>query len=409
MGDDELKELLNTTTGFTGTPDREQTIKALTKMGMLVPENTDEDQVLAEWFNAIRNKRKVLQATVLTTYGCNFACTYCVEGEDHPEISMDGQTAYRTSQFLQAKIEKYSPERVDVVFYGGEPLLNQEPIRIIVPQVRHFSEKRGIPFSFRLITNGALLTPGKTDELKQMGLKQVKITVDGTREHHDKRRPYRNGGGTYDTVMKNLEYAAAKVKVHLGGNFDAENADSMISLLDELEKRGLKDQLAMVSFKPIAESVTDIHNQARPGIELRCDYNDPETARIIFNLRKETILRGFKAPPGIGMDLCSMTTNPLMLVIDPRGSLFRCPAFVGYNQFISGTIERGEGDRPPARSLDSECRSCPYVPLCGEGCSFASFIRHGDINRMSCQKTFMEYIVRENIKLNYRLSHNCEG
>jgi uncharacterized protein len=405
LGDEELAALLKKIPDETSF-EQQKTLEVLKRMGIVTFEDFDEDALIRKWFETIRNKRQSLEATILTTYSCNFACTYCVEGEDHPDIKMDNKTAYRTSQFVREKFEKHQPGMVDLVFYGGEPLLNEEPIQIIVSQVRCFSEERGIPFSFRLITNGSLLTPKKVDELKVMGLRQVKVTLDGTREFHNKRRPFRNGKPSYDIIMNNIDYAATKVLVHIGGNFDRENADSMIQLLEELDTRGLRDKIAMVSFKPISKSIPDIENPVRPGTELRCDYADPETAHTVFKLWKEARIRGFKVLKTVGMDLCSMTTNPLMFVIDPKGKIFRCPAFVGYNNFISGDIYRGEEERLPARNIEEECLRCPYVPLCGDGCSYASFVLYGDENKRVCQKDYMEYIVKENIKFNYRLSHS---
>jgi len=106
--------------------------------------------------------------------------------------------------------------------------------------------------------------------------------------------------------------------------------------------------------------------------------------------------------------------------------IYKCPAFVGHERFASGSIDEGEqsagagettgaaapGGDPAGtqvsanRELWQRCRECPYVPLCGEGCQFGSYLRYGDTSKLNCRKEFIEYMVREHLKLNYRYRKN---
>jgi len=88
---------------------------------------------------------------------------------------------------------------------------------------------------------------------------------------------------------------------------------------------------------------------------------------------------------------------------------------VGHDEFAAGSIATGEtGGRAAAgetagQQLWQRCSDCPYVPLCGEGCQFGSYLRYGDISRLNCRKGFVEHMVRENLKLNYRFRQNKSG
>jgi uncharacterized protein len=107
-----------------------------------------------------------------------------------------------------------------------------------------------------------------------------------------------------------------------------------------------------------------------------------------------------------------MTASSAVFTIDPTGRIFKCPAFVGHEEFAAGSITNGETAAPGAASakeLWQRCSDCAYVPLCGEGCQFGSYLRYGDTTRLNCRKDFVEHMVRENLKLNYRYRSNKSG
>jgi uncharacterized protein len=120
---------------------------------------------------------------------------------------------------------------------------------------------------------------------------------------------------------------------------------------------------------------------------------------------------GFPVDPGVGVNACGMTANSAVFTIDPKGRIFKCPAFVGHEQFSVGTIDTGEqtDTSQDSQELWERCRDCLYVPLCGEGCQFGSYLRFGDTSRLNCRKEFIEYMVRESLKLNYRYRQNKSG
>ena len=112
-------------------------------------------------------------------------------------------------------------------------------------------QKRGVTLALGIITNGLLLTEELVDRLLPYGLDYVKVTLDGDRETHNRMRPLRGGQGTFDRIIENIRKVAGKVRIAVGGNFDADSVESYPALLDFLKEQDFADKLAKVAFKPI--------------------------------------------------------------------------------------------------------------------------------------------------------------
>ena len=93
-------------------------------------------------------------------------------------------------------------------FYGGEPLLEFDLIKCCVEYIEQKSSDKNI--NFYITTNATLLTPSVIDFLVQNNF-QITISFDGPKEIHDNQRRYADSGmGSFDTVVKRLEYLHQK-------------------------------------------------------------------------------------------------------------------------------------------------------------------------------------------------------
>lgn len=152
-------------------------------------------------------ERKVKKITLQLTQNCNFRCKYCVYTEKpnslqrtHSANRMSWKTAKEAVDFLWSHSVD-SPD-VNIGLYGGEPLLEFKLIKKIVK----YSKKLyfGKNLSFNITTNGTLLTSEIINFLKMNDV-SLMISLDGPKEINDKNRVFKNGLGTYDAVMKNLQ------------------------------------------------------------------------------------------------------------------------------------------------------------------------------------------------------------
>lgn len=145
------------------------------------------------------------------TAKCNLRCEHCYffsyDQDKHKELTED--------EWLQ-KIE--AMQRGKKPFYsctwvGGEPLLR----RNLIEKGKHLFRAN------RVVTNGTLPLPDWPDV-------EFHISVDGTKEYHDRVR----GAGCYEKIKKNLSNAKlADVNVAIACCLHRGNVDCIEALLDE--------------------------------------------------------------------------------------------------------------------------------------------------------------------------------
>src|SRR4029079_14770133 len=122
------------------------------------------------------------------------------------KMSLD--TAHSVIAWMEREIDRISPEKLVLTFFGGEPLLNLPVMYEVAERMWAITQARGTPMHVNIITNGLLLTPDVVDRMLPRGLNGVKITLDGDREMHNKMRPLRGGQGTFDRIIENIRRVA---------------------------------------------------------------------------------------------------------------------------------------------------------------------------------------------------------
>jgi len=373
----------------------------LGRMGFLVAAEDDDARSLETWFAAMRMDDTVLRPTVLTTYSCNFACTYCVEEGIKGPVFMDENTAAETVAFIERKTEEYGSQRVALHFSGGEPLLNMPAIRTVAKGLNEYGRTDGIPFTFGFSTNGALFDRKTAEDLIPLGLTWVRISVDGPQSTHDAKRPFREGTGTFDVIMRNMEEAVSLTRLDVIINFDEANAEHIPTLLNCLAGRGLASGIHNLVFNPITPTPHS-RKALAPGSEMACDAMSLRTARRKLTLQRLALEKGFKVDTRVVPRQCPMVMKRSSFIIDPRGDLYRCAGLAGRREFLVGGIRGEECDRFLGTELWRRCAHCAWVPICGDGCPFGAYLRCGDPLALVCSRRSVEYAVKESLKLSYR-------
>ena len=232
-----------------------EALATLTELGFVVESHDADCRALDAYFDTIRHDASQLRLTVLTTMQCNFACGYCFQGDhdDHNRHAhkMSLETAAEVVAHAERQLDTVRPERLSLMFFGGEPLLNLPVVYYLAEHVHAAAAARGVTLTISMVTNGLLLTPAVVDRLLPYGFTGAKITLDGDQAAHDRKRPLRGGQGTFDKIIANVRAVAGKCAISIGGNFDADNADSYPALLDFLAGQEFAPKLAKVNFKPV--------------------------------------------------------------------------------------------------------------------------------------------------------------
>lgn len=104
--------------------DRE-TLEELASHGFVVESREAERVAVDGYFRKAHEDTSMLEVTVLTTLQCNFACDYCIQG-DHGDYNkhakkMSLDTARRTCEWVEQRLDEVNPETFMLRFFGGEP------------------------------------------------------------------------------------------------------------------------------------------------------------------------------------------------------------------------------------------------------------------------------------------------
>ncbi len=402
--------------------DEREAIDLLRDNGFLVGDRRGQRQNIDQFFSAVKGDSSELHITVLTTMQCNFACDYCYQGDrgDYNKFAekMTLDTAARVAAWIERELGRVGPRKLTVMFFGGEPLLNLPVVYYLAERLWRAASEQGVEVGISIITNGLLLTEEVVDRLVPYGLRGVKITLDGDRETHNRMRPLRGGQGTFDRIIENVRRVAGRIRVAVGGNFDASSAASYPALLQFLSEQEFADKLVKVNFKPVirTESVvptgvfplTPVGADGKPlggtcmtGVGsgaiggTGCDSCGFAEEQMSF-LREETVRHGFPTPDGVHNGPCHVHMTHAH-TIGPDGSLYACPGFTGDLGLSTGHIDdrqdrqrddmRGKFDR-----LDpwKDCGDCAFIPVCAGGCLVASHTQLGDMNLPTCHKRSFE-------------------
>lgn len=392
----------------TTNPETRQLLLKLQDLGMTVPCDADELDLVRSWFQTIRFNAKKLEVYVLTSYYCNFACGYCFEGTIKEQKKfLSKEMAKEILFWVKNKAMEIKPETIELVFYGGEPLMNIPILEFMAQEMHEWCKNTPWHFEFSMVTNGALATEDLIDRLNPLGLKYIRVTVDGDKENHDKFRPFISGKGTFDIIMNNVKAVAHKTKVALLGNFNANSYGSIYRLMDYLEANGLKEQLIMLDFKPITERREPIASDA----ETKPTYaEDAQHWMKMLTLKQELIRRGFPTSKALdGNGVCHFKAGDHQTIIDTDGVIYKCPAMVGQPDKAVGTVrdlrlnERYK-DWVEADMIEyqGKCQDCAYVPMCAGGCNYHAELQSGSVKNVFCERDFFDKTIEEFIKIKYQ-------
>ncbi|MDD2539718.1 MAG: geopeptide radical SAM maturase [Desulfuromonadaceae bacterium] len=342
---------------------------------------------------------KTFTATVVLTLDCNLACPYCFEDHFRGNFSMNEET----TQLLTAHIKREHIDDgrdVELRFYGGEPLMAIPLLKRIAGFLIEAATAAGTKFSCSLTTNATLLTRTAVEELLPFGLKSAQITLDGPKRIHNRQRPFVSGHGSFTTIVDNIRSVYELITIKPGGNFTRGNYRKFPEMLDALLMAGIDPKkIGPIQFAPIHPK----SGGHAPHSSSCAIGNEPWLIEANLFLREETLRRGFAVDkPHMGVCMIELTNN---IVVNYDGSLYKCPALMGWPEFAVGTLVDGIIDYRESHKLDiwknDECLECAYLPLCFGGCRFFRKLETGAIDGVDCRRAMLdaslETIVRQNL------------
>jgi uncharacterized protein len=159
----------------------------------------------------------------------------------------------------------------------------------------------------------------------------------------------------------------------------------------------------MVKFDPVMK--TPDEDLSLPEHRSGCmSVNEPWISDASAQLREEILKKGYATLPL--MPITCMVEIKDSYVVNFDGVIYKCPGFIGKKGFEAGNLQTGVTDYTDSYKLgiwkNDDCANCEYLPLCLGGCRYMSFVRDGSINRVDCQKPYLdaslETLVKQDIK-----------
>ena len=200
--------------------------------------NTEINELEQIKFKMLRQRFRtdVLSLIIAPTSDCNFRCIYCYEKDSikHPPMSLEVQDSI--VDFVKQKSKTI--KRLRVTWYGGEPMLCFEIIKKLSFEMIEICRENNIDYAAGIVTNGYFLTPENCKEFIDLKIMSMQITLDGDKEYHDSRRILKDGRGSFDKIIHNLQTIKGILpyKISIRINVDRENEKAIAHFLELLKK-----------------------------------------------------------------------------------------------------------------------------------------------------------------------------
>lgn len=350
------------------------------------------------------------------THRCNQQCTYChassVGDNDNALYDMSIETGKRCVDVAL----KSPSQNLKFEFQGGEPLLNFEAIREIVEYTKKANSIQSRHIDFVVCTNLTKLTEEHLSFLKQNKI-SLSTSLDGPKDIHDQCRKKRSGGGTYDLVIKNLNWASEYLqKDHVSAlmTVTKSNITQLDAVIDEYVRAKLPSIFlrminphgaALDHWRTVGYSVDDFVLAYEKALNYIIDLNYKgiffveEFAALLLTKILTPFSTGFvdlQSPSGAGLGGASYEINGDVFIADEARMLAKK---TNDNTFCLGNVFRdtyesmfcGQKLFEIARSTTIEalpgCAWCVYQPYCGSD-PIRSYLEFGDFGESQAKTGF---------------------
>ncbi len=337
----------------------------------------------------MKAKQNKLSVTFHLTHACNLRCTYCYTGEKI-HIGMNRETAEKAIQFTMREAESNNVTDLEIVFFGGEPLLKSSLLYHIVDR---FNELLAIGsktrVSYKLSTNGLLL--GK-EVMQELGRRRVYVSVslDGPPEVHDAYRVGLRGESTSERLQALIPgWLEWNPCMNVTCVVVPETASRLDRSVEWLVAQGFNYVTVTLDYSA-AWSLDDF-KQLRQALErLAAIYERWHTSEkkvfvSCFDLRIQSHTRMNQAS-------CRCSFGSSEFSISPSGRLYPCVQFVQEDDksaFVIGDIEHGfdEAKRSHLRQQSMlskpECAGCAIADRCSKWCTCINYASTGTLTQAS--------------------------
>jgi len=342
-----------------------------------------------------------VQIIFTPTYVCNLGCQYCYQAEYEnqsrslkPEV-IDAFFAHINRKFRFEKVKPY------ITLFGGEPLLGGNEYKTSL--LRFMSRATDFGYEMAIVTNGFELEKYLDDfNENKFKIKEIQVTLDGTREIHDERRPTKSKEGTFAAITGGIEKALKMgFRINLRSIVDKKNMGELYKLAEHALQRGWLEY-PPAKFQTTLGRNYELHTcqvgaQLYERSEMWRDFTTEAARRpVLYKYHKpqfhgiRTLMESGQLPDPI-FDGCPAGKKEW--AFDYKGDIYGCTASVGVEKyrlgnFLTGEVINEEQARQwMTRDVQSipECAECAESLACGGGCGVLAANSTGNIHSPDCR------------------------
>lgn len=357
--------------------------KELLRKRVLIPDNFDEFRYLLSVRNKAVYRTDVLSLGILPTMNCNCRCPYCYELHTHER--MKDEVIENLKSLIKDKINKLST--LYISWFGGESLLEINTIEEISGFCLMLCKKYNVDYRSDITTNGVLLNEKKRKVLNNANIREIQVTLEGSKDRHDKTRVTAGNKGTYDTIVSNikefiklnaLNRVTIRIHVHSTDSEEIKGIEKTIDLFKDYKEN------VYFYFRKIFTSCTDRWEVDCTRKSLSDNNGKDLKDDIILELLKKINASGFRTPPIIEerkFTFCEAERDSSWFV-RPDGYLNKCSLAIEKER--SQAILTKKGIIPFIERLIpwnikiltarlEHCKECSILPICWGLCAYNNY------------------------------------
>lgn len=259
----------------------------------------------------IKKNNMYKQLTLMITMDCNMNCSYCFEKGHHVKQYISESTIHDVKTVLN-KEKHYLCD--SILFFGGEPMLNQ---KVIIDFIQTYRRE----FEYVIMTNGSVPFDYLISQTKQYAdVIMVDISYDGAANYL---RNHKNIYQLIDNVKLLKKY---KYKVNLSSVYTLEFCRNKNNLIDIIKTFPQIDNILIERLDQIGQYPDDIiypiadHLKQTTLISLYCNYKYHKGIQLPDNIQLQNNKEGL-CRRSYWCDLsCANIT-----CVGTDGKLYTCP------------------------------------------------------------------------------------
>lgn len=316
---------------------------------------------------------------------CNMRCNYCFYTDEinNRKVKSYGIMTTDTLEAIVKKVLDYAEGECTIAFQGGEPTLAGLPFFQHLIEIQNKYNYNKVKIHNAIQTNGYLID-NHWAEFFAKNRFLVGLSLDGTKEIHDRERIDASGKGTYSKIMRTIQlFQNHNVEFNILTVVTAHTAKNINKIYNFYKRNNLNHHQYIPCLDPLGEERGQYSYSLTPQLysQFLKDlfdlwYLDVSKGNMVYNRYFENILLMLTGRPPESCGMSGVCNK--QYTIEADGSVYPCDFYVLDEWRLGNLVTQSIEDIDKARdenrfietskSIHEDCRGCKWLQLCRGGC-----------------------------------------